>query len=212
VGYDACVATPYDRSTADLVRGAQQGEASALEELVLRHMPALRAYVRLRAGPELRAQESTSDLVQSTCRELCQSLDNLEFRDEDAFRGWLFTLAWKKILARRRYYRAARRDPRAEQSLELTPELAEELYAATLSPSNRASVREEAAILERAFDRLPDDYREVLALARFAQLSHREIAERMGRSEQASRNLLNRAIARLSSEVRSLQAGGSIET
>ena len=48
--------------------------------------------------------------------------------------------------------------------------------------------------MEAAFDSLPDDYREVITLARIAGLSHAEIARQMARSESAVRMLLSRAL------------------
>ena len=57
--------------------------------------------------------------------------------------------------------------------------------------------REELERIESAFDRLPEEYREVITLARIAGLSRAEIAERMGRREGAVRTLLSRALARL---------------
>lgn len=171
-----------------------------------RHLPSLRCYVRAQAGPFLRARESASDLVQSTCRELCESIGSLEFRDDSSFRGWLFTLAWNKIRSRYRHHLAERRHPAREQrSLDAGPGLVEELYSGFLSPSGRASMREEVERLEAAFDRLPPDQREVLALARFAELPHAEIAERIGKTPQAARSLLYRAIARLSGELRRME-------
>ena len=46
-------------------------------------------------------------------------------------------------------------------------------------------------------DKLPEDYREALLLARVVGLSGREMAERMGRSESAVRTLLTRASIKL---------------
>ena len=51
--------------------------------------------------------------------------------------------------------------------------------------------------LEAAFDSLPDDYHEVILLCRIVGLSQNAAAERMGRSVDAVRNLLHRALVRL---------------
>jgi DNA-directed RNA polymerase specialized sigma24 family protein len=44
---------------------------------------------------------------------------------------------------------------------------------------------------------LPEHYREVIALARIAELPHREIAAQLGKTEEATRILLYRALAAL---------------
>lgn len=57
--------------------------------------------------------------------------------------------------------------------------------------------REELAALEKALGELPEDYREVILLARVMGLDHASVAAQMGRSETATRSLLHRALARL---------------
>ena len=61
--------------------------------------------------------------------------------------------------------------------------------------------KEALAALERAFDQLPEHFREVITLARVAGYSHAEIAAATGRTEVAARQLLHRAMAALSSEL-----------
>ena len=48
---------------------------------------------------------------------------------------------------------------------------------------------------------LPDEYRQVILLARIVGLSHADLAREMGRSETAVRTLLHRALARLAREM-----------
>ena len=73
----------------------------------------------------------------------------------------------------------------------------EALYESVLSPSGVLTRKEEFRRLEEAFEQLPEDYREVIVQFRLLGLSHAEIAEKMGRSENAVRLLLSRALARL---------------
>jgi hypothetical protein len=51
--------------------------------------------------------------------------------------------------------------------------------------------------LEVVFAQLPEDYRQVITLARIVGLSHAEIAGEMGRNEGTVRVLLHRALVRL---------------
>ncbi len=51
--------------------------------------------------------------------------------------------------------------------------------------------------LMRELDELPDDYRDVILLARIEGLSTPEVAERMGKSRAAVALLLHRAVKRL---------------
>ena len=56
------------------VESASGGDAAAIGQLLEQHLPRLRAFVRLRMGAQLRARESASDIVQSTCREILENM------------------------------------------------------------------------------------------------------------------------------------------
>jgi len=198
-----------DISDEDLVEQARQGNRRAVEVLLERLLPGLRGFVRLKAGKLIRAKESCSDLVQSTCREVIADLDHFEFRGERSFRQWLYETALRKILDRQRYYHAEKRDAGRERALLVDSSAADSQllasYASFCTPSQQAIAHEEIGRLEQAFDRLPEHYREVILCARYLELSHAETAKHMGRSEDSVRNLLPAALAHLST----LLAGSS---
>lgn len=196
-----------ERDTLQLAEAAARGDQAALRELLERHLPELRAFVRLRAGPLVRARESSSDIVQSVCREVLEKGERFRFASESAFRQWLFTTALRKLVDRREHWLAAKRDAGREQPIgpesgALDEERLVAAYRRLSSPSGHAVAREEIERLEAAFDRLSEDHREVITLARILGLSHAQIAERMGRSEGATRMLLARALAELAAILR----------
>jgi DNA-directed RNA polymerase specialized sigma24 family protein len=65
------------------------------------------------------------------------------------------------------------------------------------SPSQAVVRAEDIPRLETTLDELPEDCREVIAMAQLAGLPHDEIAVQMGRSVGAVRQLLGRALLRL---------------
>jgi RNA polymerase sigma-70 factor (subfamily 1) len=184
------------------VASASHGDAAALDQLFARHLPQLRAFIRLRMGPELRARESASDIVQSACREVLAHLERYRYQGDAQFRHWLFTTVQRKLSNKVAFHRAARRDVRRQAELagaagdtdwhDIGP-----TYADVLTPSRQAMDREKLARLEAAFDALSPEHREVITLARIVGLPHCEIAVAMGRSEAACRTLLYRATAQL---------------
>ena len=183
--------------TKRLVEAAKSGDGEALDQLIRRHLPALRAFCRLKSDPRIRAKEAASDLVQTACRQALQHIDDYSWQGPSSFRNWLFSFAMQKINNRRQFYSAERRSTQREASGGFDGDLAD-AYAATLStPSRLAMNREAIEQLESVMDALPADYREVIVLARIVQLPHAEIAEKIGRSEGATRVLLSRALARL---------------
>ena len=82
-------------------------------------------------------------------------------------------------------------------------------YATFRTPSHDAMVHEQVERVERAFDELPVDYRELITLHRIAGLSYAEIAGQLNTTEEAVRKKLARAMARLS---RILRASTERET
>lgn len=184
------------RDSRELSQAASAGNREAVEELLARHLPGLRTYVRLRAGRWARAREAESDLVQSTCREVLASPGRFRYGGEAGFRHWLYATALRKILARHEHNTAGKRDVRRE-----LPDAADEqmldAYRRFASPSGAAVTLEELARIEGAFAELPEDYREVILLSRVVGLSRAEVAREMERSEAAVRNLLFRGLMRL---------------
>jgi len=193
-----------EESSRELVERAARGDADAIGRLLRRHLAGLRAYVRLRMGADLRAKESSSDIVQDVLLEALGDLDRLEYQGEAAFKHWLYTRAEHRIVDRARFYQRAKRDadrevrPDAADRSDVDPELLA-CYRTFVTPSQHASAREELERAERAFQRLPPDYREVILMARVVGLSPAEIAERTGRTRGAVNSLYSRALARLSS-------------
>lgn len=190
-------------ASRSLLERASRGDALAVDALIERHLPGLRAFIRLKAGAAVRGKESCSDLVQSVCREVLEGAGRFDYRGEAAFRQWLFTTALRKIVARQRHHLAEKRDVRRERLLSPIESASRdrdllEAYTGLHTPSRLAAAREEVERVELAIARLPEEYREVICLSRLMGLGHAEIAEQLGRSEGAVRVLLHRALARLS--------------
>jgi RNA polymerase sigma-70 factor (ECF subfamily) len=185
-----------------LTEAAGAGDRVALDRLIECYLPQLRAFVRLRAGAMVRARESSSDLVQSVCREVLEHMDRFRYPSEAAFKQWLFATALRKIQHRQEYYLAQKRDVGRETPMQQPDSNADlgllEVYASFSTPSRRASHKEEMERIEAAFDQISDEQREVITMAHLLGLSRAEIAERIGKSEGAVRVLLHRALARLS--------------
>ncbi|MFO0981706.1 MAG: sigma-70 family RNA polymerase sigma factor [Planctomycetota bacterium] len=183
-----------DAQTRVAIESAIGGDEQAIHALLTQHLAGLRAFLRLRMGPELRAKESASDLVQSVCLDLLRNMGRYQYRSDANFRRWLYLTAMRKVSNKVAYYRRERRDVAREADVESVGAA----YGTLSTPSRGAMQREEVERLERVFDSLAPDHREVLTLSRLVGLSHREIAEIMGRSETATRSLLVRALAALS--------------
>lgn len=182
-----------------LFAAARAGDGSALARLIERYQPRLHAFVRLRLGNRVRAREASEDVVQSVCRELLAASPKFEFRGEERFRDWLFTAALNKIRDKARFHACEKRDAAREQNAD------DDGFARAMSyltPSVDAIGRETAEALAAAMAELSEEHREVITLARIVQLPHAVIAESMGRSEAAVRQLLVRALLHLTQQLK----------
>lgn len=187
-----------------LVERAAQGDQAAVERLLELHLPSVRAFVRAHMGKQLRAKESSSDIVQSVCRELLTHQDRFRHPSEGAFAAWLFTTARRKISNRVRDLEREKRDVGREVPTGGTDTEGDDFaaigaaYTRFTSPTAASMRREEIERLEDALEKMTPEHREVLTLAHLAGLSRREIAEQIGSNEEAVRAMLHRAMAKLS--------------
>lgn len=187
-----------DARDREVTLRASQGDPQSVEQLLLRYLPRLQAFVRSQVDDKLRLKESISDLVQSTCREAIIAGPDFEWQGEARFRGWLFTTALNKIRARGRFWAA---DKRAAQQASVSPDEVGDAYGLVNSPSRVLAGKEASSNFEVAMELLPEDYRQVIALSRVAELPHREVARIMQRTEGAVRMLLSRALCELVAQI-----------
>jgi RNA polymerase sigma-70 factor (ECF subfamily) len=196
----------------DLLQRAKAHDQAAIDALLEQHLPGLRAFVRLRSGALLRQKESNSDLVQSVCRDVLENLGRFEHGGETGFKQWLYRTALRKIADRYEYWGAKKRaggrevpiDPSSSSRGSVSSAGDEQLlgaYRAFCSPSQHAIAREELERVEGAFERLAEDQREVILLAKIVGLSRVEIAQQLGKSEGAIRTMLSRALADLAEQL-----------
>jgi RNA polymerase sigma-70 factor (ECF subfamily) len=162
-----------------------------------RYRERLLSVIYLRMGPDLRARMDPEDVLQEVAIEAMNSWHTLE--DEKNVGAWLVVLARRKI-ARilRDQVGVAARDPRRERHVKTEFPLSDRRSG----PVTAADRKDRLLLLEAALERLADDHREVLLLTRIEGLPVRDVAERMGRSENAIHLLLGRALKRLAQELK----------
>jgi RNA polymerase sigma-70 factor, ECF subfamily len=186
----------------NLVERARRGDAEAISELLSRHLPGLRSFVRRRAGADVLLKESSRDIVQSVCREALQDLDRFDGHGDDdaAFASWLYKTALRKILDKHRFYHRKKRDPRREQSPRGSS-IPTDLRIDSHTPSRIAIGREATERTKAAMSELSPIHREALELYYNKGLSYTEIARRLDRSSRAVESLVARALAKLAGKI-----------
>jgi RNA polymerase sigma-70 factor (ECF subfamily) len=191
------------QKTQQLVALARKGDQSALNHLCGLYAERIRRVVRLRMGPELRAQLESMDLVQDALWAAVQELDDFTYRDEGDFLRWLSRIAENTIRDHIDRIHAGKRDVRRQVSLDSAAtrpdggRVPARHLAATTTPSVLVARSEELDRLERAMDQLKDEYRQVIVLAKIEGLSYRQIGQRLSKSPDAVGMLLCRAMVAL---------------
>jgi RNA polymerase sigma-70 factor (ECF subfamily) len=148
------------------------------------------------------------DLVQDALIAAVTSLKDFRDHNDGDFMRWLVKITENRIRDRVDHIHAAKRDIRRQVRLEdkdsengsSSGKPYQSSPIVTTTPSVMLARREELDRLEKAMDRLTDDYREVLLLAKIEGLPHEQIAEHMKRSPAAVAKLLSRAIVALANE------------
>lgn len=200
-----------DRDFTERLAAARGGDRAALGELLTPHLPGLHAFVRARLGGALARRESATDVVQSMCGDVLRDLHAFRAQDETSFRAWLFRAVAHKLSHKREYHRAGKRDVGREEPAAFDTRVDEAAllrsYADAVTPLRLALAHEEVERFERAFDALPEPYRDVLAHVSLAGLSYKEAGELLGRSEDSVRQTLHRARARLATLLSRDRAG-----
>jgi RNA polymerase sigma-70 factor (ECF subfamily) len=184
---------------------ARAGSPEALGQV----LETFRGYLLLIADreldPELRAKGGASDLVQETFLEAQRDFARFHGTRVEELRAWLRRLLLNNVANFTRHYRERdKRDVGREVALEAggsSHERGADLVANSLSPSGQALAHEQAEAVARAMERLPPDYRQVLALRHEEQLTFEEIGQRMQRTANAARMLWLRAVERLQKEM-----------
>ena len=159
-----------DQTDFDLVARWKGGDQRAATLLVERHAEAI-----ARFAMSVGVRQDVDEIVQDTFVRAFASLDG--FRGDSAFRTWLFTIARRLVLDRRR---AVRR--RGEQ-VEVKDSDARTDY----DPLDAVVADETEGRLRAAMARLSPTQREVFTLRVGEGLSYREIAGAAGTTEGAAR-------------------------
>ena len=177
---------PDDTRAREKVERARNGDSQAFAELFEPLRQQLLATIRRRLSPAIRQRIDPEDVLQDSFVRGLHSFSRFEWQGEDSLGRWLDTIATHVTLDVVRHH-GRRKALRLDRDLE-----------GDGAPPSRAMRRQERLErLQNSLKTLSPDHRTVLELSRMQELSIREIAERMRRTESAVKNLLLRATRKL---------------
>ena len=165
-----------------VVAQIRRGESDAMRQLVLLHFEGMARYAESIVG----ARDDAEDVAQDVLTCVWEGHDT--WTPRTSIRAYLLTAVRSRAIDLRRQLEARRR--RAERAA-----VAQEGD----SPTPDASLlwAEEDAVLRRAFQTLPERWREVVALRYGQQLPFQDVGRVLGISEDAAKKLARRAVLEL---------------
>jgi len=205
----------HSNDTDDLLKGAAHGDQNSWNALLARHAQRLRRLVAFRMDQRLQGRIDPSDVMQETCLEAWQHLQDYLQDPKLPFFLWLRGIAGNKLRELHRHHLGAqKRDAGREVSIYPgTPQeatsaaLAAHLLGRLTQPSAAAMRAEIKVRLHEALNQMDAMDREVLALRHFEFLTPRETAEVLGIKEKAAAMRYVRALRRLK-EILTILPGG----
>ena len=157
----------------ELVRAAQQGDATAFEELVARH----RDKIYARAYSMMRNEEEAIDLSQEAWVKAWQRLN--QFHGESSFGTWITRIVFNLCLDQLRKQKRQRTES-IEEMDEESGGVERHMPVVTINPTaglERAELRER---IDKALAQLSHEHRTALVLHEFEDMEYKEIAKAMG--------------------------------
>ncbi|HET6882750.1 MAG TPA: sigma-70 family RNA polymerase sigma factor [Pirellulales bacterium] len=186
-----------------LLNEALGGSDDARGELLEQYRTYLELLARVELGRRLQTKVDAADVVQETFLEAHRNFGLFRGRTEPEFVSWLREILAGRICNLLRHYFGTKgRDLRREQAWNVNIDQSSRaidrgFFALQSTPSQHVAQREQGVLLAEALARLPDDYREVVVLRHFEELTFPEVGRRMGRTVDSVQKLWVRALATL---------------
>ncbi len=191
---------PPEQPLVELLRQAARGDEAAANRLLDEIRPTLHEEIHRLAGGAAPAPLDGSGVVQECLVNIWRSAGAVEATTDAQARAWLKTVARNEFLKAVRHTRQQVRDVRKQVPLPQDSGGAVPLAAATPTPSQELTRREEDVRREQALARLTPDDQTVLRLRFHEQQPWPEVAAHMGRTEAAVKRLYFRAVKRWKQE------------
>ncbi|MCP4783842.1 MAG: sigma-70 family RNA polymerase sigma factor [Fuerstiella sp.] len=185
-----------------LLAAAKTGDLNAVEQLLMAISDSLHTTARCRLGSRLQPRVDTSDVVQQSLFEVCQSLSEFRGRTAAEWHAWTRNIlhhnvlneidrhlhAQKRTVTRTRSFAEEGTEPRDFEYV---------LRQRQSSPPQQAQDNESRQSLEMAITDLPDAQQTAIRMRYIENMPVTEIADGMSRSNTAVAGLLKRGLKQL---------------
>lgn len=192
-GEAGTVSMPFDDSDQTLVERVKAGDVRAFEMLHRRYHARIYRFAYLRLGNA----EDAADVAANTFCSALRKLHTFQFRRSDSIYPWLHRIAGNLVIDLVRAQPAGGMLSLDAQAAEELDSFLEYLPADGPSPQDLVERSELQEVVRDAITKLPADQARAIDLRFLGDLSIREIAQELDRSEGAVKSLLHRALVSL---------------
>lgn len=162
------------------------------------------AFIERQLGTALRRKVEPDDIFQETSAEAVRALPTTELGDRDPF-SWLCQIAERRIIdLHRRFFGSQKRDAAREVPLgssggtDTEPAGLINLLVASMTTPSQAFSRDAREMrLFAAMQQLPPDQQAALRMRYIENLPSKQIAEKLGKTDAATRVMLTRSLKKL---------------
>lgn len=164
---------PYSAlSDSQLIARFRQGDAAAMEHLVLRHKDKIFTAISV----IMRDRVTAEDLFQETFLKILRTIQGDRYAEQGKFLPWALRLAHNLCMD---HFRARQGKP-APMALPEGQDLSALLDEHAPQAGHAMEQRQTAGQVRRLMERLPQDQREVVSLRIYGELSFKEISDITG--------------------------------
>lgn len=187
------------------------GDPRGLDALLECHLPWIRNRVHHRLGPLLRRRGETEDFVQEALVQFLRYGPKIRIEDGRRFRALLAKIVENSLRDQHDRFTAHRRNIAKEQPLSADTRISlDPIQGSVKTPSEVVRVNEEEAWIRLGMELVDSEDRMVLIYRQWNKMSFKEIAEKLGVSENAAWMRHNRAVVKLSKIVMDLRQGNEL--
>jgi RNA polymerase sigma-70 factor, ECF subfamily len=192
-----------EKPKADISELLIRRDPAALEDLITWYRPLLKGMASRDLDRLLRSKIDASDIVQETCRDVARVFPSLRTTNRTQFVAYLSTVLKHKIEdVRRRFLICQKRSIYRERQIEAVGRNVEnKMVDCDSQPIEILLNQEVCERLHSAMGRLPRELQRVLRWRFRKEMTYKQIGEKLDRSDDDVRMLVNRCLARLRSDV-----------
>ena len=188
-----------DSQFEKLLSAAKLGNQESLLELVLQYQGVLAPFVASQMGQHLANLMSEDDILQETFVHALKCIQDFKGNNQVGFVAWLKAISVNRVRDAARKASSAKRGGGMHQVANFKQQaesrafdLIQELSGDSYTPSFFAARREAVNAVNAALVVLPEDQRQAIQLHCFDKLTLDETAEKMNRSRDSVRGLIQR--------------------